>query len=349
MERLKILDGLRVVAILMVMAFHYCYLFNSTLYQIDLPRELFKYGYLGVELFFIISGFVITLTLTKTNNFINFIKKRWIRLFPGMLICSVLTFSIISLFDTNNFFPNSKSVVNLIVSNTFVSPALINSILNTQTSFIDPPYWSLWVEIQFYILIGILYFLNKKHFIRNFTWVAVLLSSLFYFSHLTGIFAEKTEWFLRVVLEIFNFSQHALWFVLGVLIYKLYFVAKERQTIALVFIVALMQCWFLNFELYILAFLIFITFVFYCFLYNQSLLHFLTNSKIQKIGIASYSIYLIHQNIGLLFIEKLTQTFGIYNFTLPVLVSVGFCYIGVIIYRFFEKPIGAYFKKIMLQ
>lgn len=346
MERLKILDGLRVVAIVMVMLFHYSYLFNGQFYNITLPdKNYFKYGYLGVQLFFIISGFVITLTLTKSNGYLNFVKKRWIRLFPGMLICSILTFAVISIFDIQNNFPESKKLTNLLVSNTFISPAVINPVFKIKTSYIDAPYWSLWVEIQFYILIGIIYFLNKANFIRNFLIVSVILSVLFFVSHQFDLFPYKVNWFLRVVLEIFNFSQHALWFVLGVLVYKLYFGGNDLRAFVLVFVISILQLWFLKFEYYSIIFMLVCFFVFYSFIYNQKLLSFLTANFFQKIGIASYSIYLIHQNLGIFLIGKLERIFGQLDYLLPLFVIIFFCYFGFLLYSYFEKPFGTFLKK----
>jgi len=49
----------------------------------------YKFGFFGVQLFFMISGFVILMSLEKTEGFFHFIYKRWIRLFPALLIASL--------------------------------------------------------------------------------------------------------------------------------------------------------------------------------------------------------------------------------------------------------------------
>ena len=54
--------------------------------------SIVQYGWVGVELFFIISGFVIFMTLDKSENYFSFIYKRWLRLFPAMLIVSIFIF-----------------------------------------------------------------------------------------------------------------------------------------------------------------------------------------------------------------------------------------------------------------
>ena len=77
MQRIKYLDGLRGIAILLVILYHafggngyngvihYGGSFSDVLF--------FKFGYLGVQLFFLISGFVILMTLEKSKSFIHFI------------------------------------------------------------------------------------------------------------------------------------------------------------------------------------------------------------------------------------------------------------------------------------
>ena len=75
MERIKLLDSFRFIAILMVLLFHYYSRWNGIHYQIEGDLLGFKYGYLGVEFFFMISGYVIYFTLTKTENFQKFLKS----------------------------------------------------------------------------------------------------------------------------------------------------------------------------------------------------------------------------------------------------------------------------------
>lgn len=248
-NRVTILDGLRVIAIFIVILYHYFFRYLDThyTYSINMPT-IFKYGYLGVELFFIISGFVISLTLTKCTSFFEFIKKRSIRLIPAMVICSTITFLFITLFDTNNLFANSKSIINLLISNTFISPLLINTLLPTNVSYIDGAYWSLWVEITFYILAGILYFLSPKKLIRNFSALVFIgIIGFFLFISETGkniltpYIGEYIYHLLRTFFKIFTFFEYGIWFLIGMVLKQLYFDKINKQHLIYFLILFLFQ------------------------------------------------------------------------------------------------------------
>ena len=66
-KRIEVLDAFRGIAALSVVLYHFTYRYSS-LYEIPIPVKLpaiLNYGYLGVHLFFIISGFVIYMTINK--------------------------------------------------------------------------------------------------------------------------------------------------------------------------------------------------------------------------------------------------------------------------------------------
>ncbi|MNX46716.1 Acyltransferase family protein [compost metagenome] len=112
-----------------------------------------KYGYLGVQFFFMISGFVIFMTATNATP-VSFIRSRIIRLYPAFWACCTITFLVITIADDPKFTASfSQYLLNMTMTSGFF-----------QQPSIDGAYWSIFVEIRFYILIAIVLFLRQmKH------------------------------------------------------------------------------------------------------------------------------------------------------------------------------------------
>lgn len=98
------LTGLRGVAAFYVMIFHYMNSFFITHYEMDstisnlILKNIVAHGYLAVDLFFMLSAFVLTLRYkdifkekVSFNSYWNFMKKRFRRLYPVYLICILFT------------------------------------------------------------------------------------------------------------------------------------------------------------------------------------------------------------------------------------------------------------------
>lgn len=344
-QRIESLDGLRVVAIMMVMMYHFYTCFTNLIsYSIKFPK-VFHYGYLGVELFFIISGFVITLTLTKCNSMLEFVKKRFLRLIPGMIVCSTITFVLFNLFDNNNILSQSKSILNLLFSNTFINPYLVNKIFGLNLQYIDNVYWSLFVELQFYFLAATVYFYSPKKFFKN---IIVICFVLFLFYLLTTnkiLFTGKFLWISIVSLGFFELPRYISWFLIGIVINQIYFDNKDKRKLIFLLFLFLIQI-ILSVDIYIKLFVIFCMFIFLSFLYYPKILKLLSNNHIKKVGVSSYSIYLIHENIGILIINKFSIFFGSLNWILPILLMFLFSIFGVLSYKYLEYPIGVKLKQL---
>ncbi|HXO76747.1 MAG TPA: acyltransferase, partial [Puia sp.] len=178
-DRVQILDSFRCIAVIGVMLCHFTFRYNDTptgsLYPFgNFYGSLFKYGFMGVEFFFIISGFVISFTLENTDSFSSFCKKRFIRLFPAMLLCSVIIFLICSRLDDKALFPDAHDARNFLPSLTFTKPDLWD-FTGHKFGLINWSYWSLWPEIQFYILSSVIYFSDRINFFRNLVWSSILV------------------------------------------------------------------------------------------------------------------------------------------------------------------------------
>ena len=90
--RIKELDAMRGIAALSVVLFHFTFGFNH-----NDTNTFFHKGYLGVQLFFIISGFVIFMTFEKTQNIKVFLLGRFTRLYPAYWFACILSFILLKI------------------------------------------------------------------------------------------------------------------------------------------------------------------------------------------------------------------------------------------------------------
>ncbi len=165
--RIPALDGLRGLAIALVVLFHGFARWPDLVPWVTRYRDfpLFKFGYLGVELFFWISGFVIFMSLDKTAGLGNFLYKRWLRLFPAMLIACVLIVTTGALLPERPF--GAPRLLDVIPALTFIDTGVLNAVFPLHFDNLEGSFWSLFVEVKFYLIFGALYFFDaEKAFAR---------------------------------------------------------------------------------------------------------------------------------------------------------------------------------------
>jgi len=115
-KRLKELDSLRGLTTILVVFYHYTFRYNQLYPHNSCFPFAFYYGKYGAQAFFIISGFVIFMSLTKIEKPINFIVHRFIRLYPTFWFCVIFTYIMVSY-----FFTRSRPTKNLYRLNTIKS------------------------------------------------------------------------------------------------------------------------------------------------------------------------------------------------------------------------------------
>lgn len=160
------LDALRGIAALMVVFFHF-----------TMGREEsqlgFKLGTTGVDLFFIISGFVIFMSLTKVKTSRDFIIYRMSRLYPTYWTCVSFSFILVSIVELykKHSIPFGQYFVNMsMFQYYFKIPNL------------DGSYWTLIIEMIFYISILVLYHFKWLKYLNFFgVTLSITLIGLTYF------------------------------------------------------------------------------------------------------------------------------------------------------------------------
>ncbi len=158
-ERIGYLDGLRGIAILLTAAWH----FLGPIYQMHLPYGRafewwpgVRYGWAGVNLFFLISGYVIFITLERCTGFVDFILRRWVRLFPAMLVATAILFA--ARMPMGDAMPGGHAVpADLLPGLTLTNPFYYRH-FGVPAHSLDGAFWSLYVEAAFYAVIGLAFF-----------------------------------------------------------------------------------------------------------------------------------------------------------------------------------------------
>jgi len=147
-SRVNEIDLLRFVAALLVVFYHYAFrgytADNMTVMPYPLLINIAKYGYLGVDLFFIISGFVILMTASD-GNIKTFFISRFVRLYPAFWTCCTFTYICSIFFEYNHYSPSFYQYM--------ANMTMLNGFFKIQ--YIDGVYWSLLYEMRFYILVAI--------------------------------------------------------------------------------------------------------------------------------------------------------------------------------------------------
>jgi peptidoglycan/LPS O-acetylase OafA/YrhL len=171
-ERLANVDALRGLAALSVTWYHFT-LGNPNFLPDGFLKSSGSWGWLGVEVFFVISGFVLPLSLQrgnyKTSNFLHFIGKRLVRLEPPYLVTIAL---ILVLGWLSSHAPGFAGKPWSFSTPQFLSHfGYLTDIMGYV--WLSPAFWTLALEFQFYLLVGVTYsvVMNKNSTAR---WCSIL-------------------------------------------------------------------------------------------------------------------------------------------------------------------------------
>ena len=258
--------------------------------------QIFSSGYLGVDVFFVISGYLISnIIISEINKedfkFRNFYLRRVKRILPALFLTLVLTLipsyilfypkafnEYISSLYSSIFFYSNYYFKSLDFYN--AEPALYMPLLHT---------WSLSVEEQFYIIFPILIFLIYKFFPRHVLYFIIFLFAFSFFVTITNSGIDK----------FYNIEFRAWQFMSGILAMILSSSLKIKKIRYLGFSIILLAFiyfdddWILDVEPRLLATIG--TFLVLISDYEKQLNPLFSNKLLNSIGLSSFSLYLFHQ------------------------------------------------------
>lgn len=345
-QRLDSLTSLRAFAALGVFFSHMGFIQYSSNPIISSSFKYFNLGYAGVTFFFILSGFILTYSFTRSlesggAKFSDFIMHRIFRIYPVHLLCLV-AFVVVSLhYDSGYTVDLQKLIKNALLLQSF-------SVAKADYFSFNAVSWSISVEMFFYVCFCFLFFAQKRTIVL---FTIVVISVSMYLNKNNALQNDISHWFYYI-----NPFMRLPDFMIGMLMCKLYFGFKKTPSKDFLSIAEITSVMFVCLSFYIAAnggdlgglkwdviFIPSMASAVFIFAFNGGVLSkILSNKFLVFCGDASFAFYLIHaivinvihkyihiNNTGM----KETLTFIVISFI------VSFA-LASLIYVLFEKPIN---------
>jgi peptidoglycan/LPS O-acetylase OafA/YrhL len=184
-RRILELDALRALAAINLVLFHFTHVYAVKFgYSSPLGFE-WPYGAYGVEMFFILSGFVNSMSLMRRGKPVDFVAARLIRIIPIFLMVIIANLWILRLAPMNEVVSTPQFLANM---------TLIPRLLGYEC--VDPVMWTLQIEMMFYATLVILFKIGalKRYFVG---WGSLLTLSLLVCPTLDSLAATHADagWF----------------------------------------------------------------------------------------------------------------------------------------------------------
>ncbi|HEK0773445.1 TPA: acyltransferase [Proteus mirabilis] len=336
------LDLFRFIAALFVILFHYTYRGSQSdhFISISFPEIDFitKYGYLGVQFFFMISGFVIMMS-SHHGSYKKFLISRISRLYPTFWLCCTLTYIITLLLNDN-------IALSANLKQYFVNLTMLAGFFKVPS--IDGAYWSLYVEIYFYVLIFTLLIFKKINKLETYLgyWLAItILADIFNISAISKLFM----------------TNYSIYFIAGGLFYYIWIDKINIHRLILITIciiysitVSVEQANYLSERYNDYYSNVTISIILFAFYLSMGYIVVFKNSIINKInwiklGALTYPLYLLHQNIGYILINQLSNLNIMNKYTIILFIIFLMIIISYIIGNIIEPKQIKNTKKLLMK
>lgn len=331
--RIKELDAFRGLAALAVVLYHYTTIYSKD-FDVDSPFY-FSYGWLGVPFFFILSGFVITLTIERCKSSLQFLKKRFVRLYPTFWICLLITLCAIWVTKSQSIDPMfDRPMLDILMNFTMFHEL-------AKLHHVDGAYWSLLPELLFYLLMALLFVFKKVDKVLQYNGALLLICFIHYFFP------------IPIISRLLDLH-YVLLFMIGICFYRIYTREGKAPIYLHILVVANLV---LGIYLYGIVrphldiLIIFITFpaivlFFYIFVYLK--FEILGRSTVLLfLGFISYPLYLVHQITGYIFMLSFDQYMPrVFSILLTTSIAIG---IASIVTYILEPPFKNVIKKIIFR
>jgi exopolysaccharide production protein ExoZ len=324
------LDLIRCAAAVLVMFYHY---FGSLSIWIS-PQEITPaeaalvpyawFGWIGVQVFFVISGFVIAYSASNVTP-TGFLKSRFLRLFPTLWICACATFLVRWLVSHEPLRRLARQSAASIVLSPYTH------------QWLDPSYWTLPVEITFYFLILLLLLRKSFHHLTVVgSCLGMMSAALNVYQYDSIVAPTRHVIFLDIAIAKFqqllpNFMsllQYGIYFAIGTELWLFFF--QRKTVMRAVWLLLFAGCSIpqilkqgrdyisfltvpgktgnLSLASPIILWFFLLSAIVFAIIFNEPFKRILgqTGARVTRaLGLATYPLYLLHQAIGRAVISRL--------------------------------------------
>ncbi|MBU2704617.1 acyltransferase [Zooshikella marina] len=334
-QRIEFCDFLRAVSVTIVVFAHYIVGFSTLsnfLYNPNNVNDFYSFlwlvdwvdGAYGVAIFFLISGFLIPISLKKYGTF-KFLVARFFRLVPTYSLCLICVILVSLIFGTLEY-------SHAIIINYLANITLFRDIIGG--TIIDSVIWTLEMEAKFYFYLALVYFITKGRLVY-----CVLISLIFLLIPLLlGVNSIPNKY-----MAIFSYM------FIGVSIHLICFEKKTNNffwiCIVIILLVASKKYFILEygkadiFNIYLISFFVF---VFVLLLNNYKSIK--VNKLTKYIADISYPLYAVHV-IGYPMISWLGYSLE-FGQVAVIAAVISVIFISSLIHFYIEKPTIKFGKKI---
>ncbi len=338
--RLHYFDGLRAVACLLILFHH---MVTANIVQVltahhmkGLADIIFNFTQSGVELFFVLSGIVLLrpyFTGVKTFHVIKYANRRFWRIYVPFFFAVCFAGFVIFI---NTFYPTWYSEI--LIDFTPEGFARQFLLFNWKGDYYNLAWWSLQIEIVFYLFIPLIVYVGKSWKLIPATVITCILSLLL--QKLALIYFPDQYSIDHIVLGPVRIVDYLLCFLFGILLAKEEFkLSVARIFIAMALILWISASWYVPFYHMSLAFLYFGVLI---IVIQSPALQLLLSSNIMVwIGERSYSLFLTHFSVlyltnyifSYVFMER-SFLYGVCSRVLGILLSF---LTAMILFHFVER------------
>lgn len=349
--RILSLDIFRAIAVILVLLFHFTYRIPPEhLNAAESPLLIVYWGWIGVFLFFVISGFCISETLSRAEGSAMFLLRRVSRIYPTYIFAVCLAFLFVSVAPVPEFDMQSGTFY-------FIESGPVNFIANLlflrELGFpwIDGVYWSLLVEIKFYFVIAVFYAVTRR--VNSARDIFLIMSLAFSSAWLLAEFIS-----LDIVAKILKhgiIAPYLPFFALGILMNRHPLLTSTDQIRtswifqAVFLLLGNMALFALDGTAAAITAFNLLLCVMALTIFNKAFRQYFEQKLLLLVplGTISYSLYLFHNNIGLTAIRELNKYM---NYNLSIIIATALVLIiSTISYKLAEQFASKKFLKMGKQ